>query len=148
MDENGDWHDNKPGMEKVVVDYFSKLFDSNGGENFGEILADVAPVVTEEMNAELTRSVDDEEIKDAVFQMHPTKAPGPDGMSPGFYQKHWEIVGRDVCNGIRSMIQSGRMLCKINYTHITLIPKVKGPTEIKHIATSCTGSSPRFLQIV
>ena len=46
-------------------------------------------------------------------------------MSPGFYQKHWDVVGLDVCEKVRSMLMSGHILRKINYTHVTLIPKVK-----------------------
>ena len=57
--------------------------------------------------------------------MHPTKTPDPNGMSPGFYQKHWGVVGFDVCNRVRNMLISGHFLRKINYTHVTLIPKVK-----------------------
>lgn len=45
-------------------------------------------------------------------------------MSLGFYKKHWDIVSHDVCNGIRTMLSSGHILRKINYTHVTLIPKV------------------------
>lgn len=44
------------------------------------------------MNNYLDSPFMDEEIRNAVFQMHPTKAPGPDGMSLGFYQKHLGVV--------------------------------------------------------
>lgn len=97
----------------IVVDYFTKLFASNGGGNMNEVLANVTPRVTTEMNLELMQSVTDEEVKTAIFQMHPTKAPGLDGMTPGIYQKHWGFVGMDVCNGVRSLMQSGQMPRKV-----------------------------------
>lgn len=81
--------------------------------------------MTEEMNDSLDSPFTDEEIKCVVFQIHPTKALRPDGMSPGFYQKYWGVVGVDICIGVRSMLLSGQILRKINYTHVTLIPKVK-----------------------
>lgn len=83
-----------------MVDYFSKLLESQGGNGMKEVLTNILSVVSEEMNEDLIRLVCDEEIKLVVLQMHPTKAPGPDGMSPRFYQKHWDVVGLDVCNGI------------------------------------------------
>lgn len=77
------------------------------------------------MNTTLDSPFTDKEIKSAVFQMHPTKAHGPDGMSPNFYQKHWGMVGADTCNRVRTMLFSGQILLKINSTYVTLIPKVK-----------------------
>lgn len=37
-----------------------------------------------------------EEMKNAVFSMHPDKSRGPDGMNPAFYQQFWDVVGKDV----------------------------------------------------
>ena len=46
-------------------------------------------------------------------------------MSTIFYQTCWSIVGPEVSQAIISILHSGHMLCKINYTHIVLIPKIK-----------------------
>ena len=43
--------------------------------------------VTEEMAQSLTQGYLEVEVKTALFQMHPSKALGYDGMSPFFFQK-------------------------------------------------------------
>ena len=65
-----------------------------------------------------------------LFQMHPSKAPGPDGMSPFFFQKFWSIVGHDVTSVILSALNSGRFLHKMNYNHIALVPKKNDPQSL------------------
>ena len=47
--------------------------------------------VTMEMNTDLTRDFTMEELRTTLSQMHPTKAPGSDGMSAIFYKKYWAI---------------------------------------------------------
>ena len=42
---------------------------------------------TTEMNNFLLQSYTAEEVRQALFQMHPSKSPVPDGMSPFFFQK-------------------------------------------------------------
>ena len=59
--------------------------------------------------------------------MHPSKSPGPDGMSPFFFQNFWHTVGVDVTNAILFVLHLSHMLHKMNYTHIVLIPKNNEP---------------------
>ena len=86
----------------------------------------VAPHMIEILSTEYTA----EEVKSALFQMGPTKAPGPDGMNALFYQKFWHIVGDDVTNAVLNFLNSGNMDPEINYTHIVLIPKIKSPEKM------------------
>lgn len=37
-----------------------------------------------------------EDVEEALFQMHPTKALGCDGLPALFYQNFWHIVGEEV----------------------------------------------------
>ena len=65
-----------------------------------------------------------EEIKGALFQMGPTKAPKPDSMNAHFYQKFR--------HAIINFLNSGNMVPEINYTHIILIPKIKSPKKFSN----------------
>ncbi|KAH9704159.1 putative reverse transcriptase/RNA-dependent DNA polymerase [Citrus sinensis] len=44
------------------------------------------------MNAQLNQPYTEADITEALSQMHPTKAPGPDGLPAAFFQKHWKSV--------------------------------------------------------
>ena len=44
----------------------------------------------------LNSRITQEEIKNALFSIDDTKAPGPDGFSSLFFKRAWSIVGREV----------------------------------------------------
>ena len=84
------------------------------------------------MNNTLLEKFSQEEVKEALFQMHPTKAPGLDGMNPLFFQKYWLIVGTDISNAMIDCLSSGKFLKSINFSHITLISERKNPIPVSH----------------
>ena len=83
------------------------------------------------MNDSLVRNFSIEEVRVALQQMHPTRAPGPDGMLAIFYQKYWNIVGSNVTSMVLNVLNLDNPMTELNKTNITLVPKVKQPTRMK-----------------
>lgn len=110
-------------MSGVVERYFANLFSTSNPNIIDDIIESVEAVVNEDMNRTLLMPFSGEEVHKALFQMHPSKLSGPNGLSPFFFQKFWHIVGRDVTKAIVSVLNSGHFLRKMNFTHIELIPK-------------------------
>lgn len=65
---------------------FIELFCSNSG-NYDDILSYVQPSIDLEDNTCLTRTLEVEEFKKALFEMHSDKAPGLDGMNLTFFKR-------------------------------------------------------------
>ncbi|KAL5798171.1 hypothetical protein ACOSQ2_002991 [Xanthoceras sorbifolium] len=64
------------------------------------------------------------EIYTALKHMHPSKAPGLDGMPALFYQKHWDIIGNEVIDACLEYLNDNKDLSHLNSTAIVLIPKI------------------------
>ena len=123
-----DMRQEDPGsIEGIILDYFASIFKSDNLTNFEASLSAINPKVTQDMNDTLTAEFKAEEVGRALHQMHPTKAPGPDCMSPIFYQKYWDIVGPNVIDCVLNTLNIGVMPYGLNETYICLILKVKSP---------------------
>jgi hypothetical protein len=90
--------------------------------------------VTYEMRRRLGRPFNAEEVEKVLLSMglsmRPSKAPGADCFTAGFYQKHWQLIKEDVTMAVRGFFRGGHLPGVTNMTIIVLIPKVKNPQEI------------------
>ena len=115
-------------MQQLVQEFYKNLCTSEGVEGVDDVLQHVPSKVTAAMNESLTALYKEEEVKKALFQMFPSKAPGPDGFLAHFFQRHCDICGASVTEAVLSIVRGEESPACVNDTMLVLIPKVSNPT--------------------
>lgn len=90
-----------------------------------ELLEALHTKVTDRMNARLLQTFQASEKEKALKQMHPMKAPEPDGMPLLFYRHFWPTVKSIVIQTVLDFLNYGAAPPKFHETHIVLVPKTK-----------------------
>jgi ribonuclease HI len=127
---NGNWTDDPEDIKKLANDFFKELYTNNASINPSDLLDLVHTPIDSEINANLCRDFSDEEIGDALFQIGPLKAPGPDGMPGRFFQRNWATMKDDVTKAVKDFFRTGVIPEGLNDTVIVLIPKGPSPETL------------------
>ncbi|XP_056691898.1 uncharacterized protein [Spinacia oleracea] len=98
-------------------------------EIFPNEISELIPKLSDQQIRNLDNDIAEWEIKQAIFQMGGLKAPGPDGIPAVFYQKQWNIVGKEVTEAVLHFFRTGYLLREWNKTLIALIPKISSPEK-------------------
>ena len=131
-DRDREWQTEIEKVEVEVAHYFDTIFTSSkpSNDSLQAVLQHVRVSVTQEYNDLLLRPYTKEDIFEALNQMHPCKAPGPDGMHAIFYQRFWHIIGDEVFDFVSNILHNFSCPGNLNCTNIALIPKVKSPKYV------------------
>ncbi|MCH93152.1 putative ribonuclease H protein, partial [Trifolium medium] len=130
-DENGHWIEDIGQLQRMANEFYIKLFSEDNIQREWHQTAITYPVIANDVMEKLAAPITQEEVRNAVFNMHPWKAPGPDGFPAGFYQKSWEIVGGAVWSFVDKVWRNPSVLSEVNHTDICLIPKITHPEYVK-----------------
>lgn len=77
----------------------------------------ICPFSTSSAAQQLMRLIPTEaEITKILFKLNPNKAPGPDGLTSGFYKAAWNVVGQEVVTSIRYFFVSSFLPAATNAT--------------------------------
>ncbi|CAA7046661.1 unnamed protein product [Microthlaspi erraticum] len=136
--------------QEELIDITNKLKEAYKDEeeywkqkvDFTGVLEHMSHQVTAQENAVLTRCATKSEVREALFMMHPEKAPGPDSMTALFFQRSWHIIKNDILELVNSFLTMGTFDERLNMTHICLIPKTGRPsrmTELRPISLCNVG---------
>lgn len=131
-DSNGVNKDTTEGIETAFLNLYSNQLGSKviNRNHVDSSVVKKGPIVDEEDRLWLCKNFDKNDVKEAMWQIGGDKAPGPDGYSSQFFKDTWDIVRDDICDAVLDFFNKGKMLKQLNTTTITLIPKVKNPTNM------------------
>ena len=122
LDNSGNWVTSHEDLCTLVHNYFTSLFRVQQGD-LHPIISCVQPRISDEDNSMLTQQFTMQEFKEAIFNMHPDKSPGPDGLNPTFYHIFWEDIGDEIFSSASSWLASSYLPPDLNATNIVLAPK-------------------------
>jgi hypothetical protein len=109
---------------RAFVQFFHKLFESEGVVGIYEYFASVTSQVSLDLDTMLAADFSPEEVDSTLAQMHPLKSPGPDGFNASFFQHHWGSIGNQVRMAVLDFLNGEWLPSIINETYIALIPNV------------------------
>jgi hypothetical protein len=118
-------------IKGMTEEFYCNLFTSDPC-NSANVLDAIQSKVSVDMNTELLKPYLDDEIRTALFQMGPTKSPGPDGFPALFYQEHWDLLKDDICSAVRGFLTGEEIPIGFCDSVIVLIPKVSNPEHLKN----------------
>ena len=128
--DEGDAVYEEPEIIEVITKYYSQMFTTNNTDPANIVEEAIRISISEEDSAALIKIPTPKEIKEALFSVHPDKAPGPDGFSAGFFRTNWTIVGPAMISEITEFFRQGTLPNNINHTHLRLIPKITAPKKV------------------
>ncbi|KAA3465046.1 tyrosine decarboxylase 1-like [Gossypium australe] len=125
---NGKWCSNQDILRSEAVRFFESLY----GE-VPQAMRDLPNIRFPRLKAAEIKFVEGEitvdELKRALFDMAPLKAPVSDGFHAHFFQSQWDIFGNDICNWVKGVFAGQPIEHELNNTLIVLIPKKECPKD-------------------
>jgi hypothetical protein len=91
---DGQFTEDEYELKYIVSQFYEKLYTLEGIEDMDRVLSIVPLKVTAEMNSKLLDPYTEGEVKEALFQMFPTKAPEPNGFPTHFFRGTGSYVVR------------------------------------------------------
>ena len=124
-------------LEEHILHFYKQLYTADDHvENNQAAREDcfryVKITVTTEHISELLKPVTVEEVKEAMNQLPPGKAPGIDSIPAEFYQELWDDIGEDIFNFVSESIDQACINEDLNVSKIALLPKTEDRSRIRN----------------
>ncbi|KAI9174615.1 hypothetical protein LWI28_020151 [Acer negundo] len=132
MDDSGTWKDTNEELVTIISNYFSGLYSLSlpTTQELEKVTKNVKARLSKQMVCYLKAKFTEVEVYKAVFDMHPLKAPGPDGLLAWFYQQFWGKIGSCITKCCLKILNDEGSVKDINNTIISLILKTQSPEWI------------------
>ncbi|KAA3485757.1 reverse transcriptase [Gossypium australe] len=125
---NGEWCSEQETLREEAVKFFEELY-GECPEPISDTPSNIFTSLKDQDIDFLKKPILNDEIKKALFDMAPLKAPGSDGYHAIFFQSQWDLVGGAVCEWVQGIFAGKKIDEELNNTLIVLIPKKSHPED-------------------
>ncbi|KAK5786060.1 hypothetical protein PVK06_040687 [Gossypium arboreum] len=125
---SGEWCSDQSILSAEAARFFEKLYGEIPTPMSAPPL-NIFPRITDQNFDFLNKPILNDDIKKALFDMAPLKAPGSDEYHALFFQSQWDLVGGAVCEWLQGVFAGNKMKDDLNNTLIVLIPKKDRPED-------------------
>ena len=126
QDQHGNWIGDRDQLQALVRNFFFDIYtDDNPPCEPFLLPTNHYPSLSIAELDKLARGFMRCEIKKALFDMHPYKAPGPNGFQAFFYQKYWDLTGNKLTHVALEVLDGKPLPRDLNDTFLVLIPKIE-----------------------
>ena len=97
--EDGTVITEKAAISTEVRNFFENLYNDEeyvSQECMEEMVQDIPALISPEESLQLEFPISEEEVKKAIWSLHPDKALGPDGFPIRFYRTFWSLIKKDL----------------------------------------------------
>lgn len=127
--EEGVWKRGWYNCERILINYFKEIFSSAYYGNINQVCKFTRGWLSDSDKQLCDSQFSAEEVCATIFDIHPHKSPGPDGLPALFYQRYWSIVGNEMEHFVLDILNNNRDPAAINNA---LIPKKKHPSNPRY----------------
>lgn len=114
-------------IENLITDFFQKLFTTE--KPFSNLRQNLL-LASQDRCFNCTLIPSAIEIKEALFSIGSTKAPGRDRIHAIFLQTFWDTISKDCINMTETIFRNAKIPLELNRTIVALIPKSDNPEKI------------------
>ncbi|XP_074267464.1 uncharacterized protein LOC141590805 [Silene latifolia] len=137
--DDGEWCFTQNGIASLFRKYFEDIYESSVThdcfedylQQYDHVFQKIRSKISNDQHDILAKKFTRKEVRAAVFQMGPTKSPGPDGIPALFFQRYWFHIKNEVTDSVLAMLNTGNILKEFNRTSISLIPKTDCPEKVE-----------------
>jgi hypothetical protein len=94
-------------IKNVISNFYKNLFSATAGSRMEELMLQMSPKVSVEMNDSLLRPFTTKEVRSGLDAIGDLNAPAADGMTSLFYKKYSETVGEDITREVLLFFNGG-----------------------------------------
>lgn len=130
---NGKWIEESSSLRDHVNNFFINLFGLDKSCDATLALTGCFQHIKEADYCDINAPFKRDDVRKALFEMPPFKAPGPDGFYAVFYQRMWSVVGLNLWRLAEEFFTTVTLPEGVNDTLLYLILKVQVPEIVTQL---------------